>query len=153
MGKVLVAYFSATGKTKDAALKLSNLINADVYEIKPVNPYTKADLNWMDKKSRSTLEMKDKSSRPEIIKGDIDISLYDKILIGYPVWWYTAPTIINTFLESYDFSGKEIIIWAISGGSGLGKAKDDLKVSTSAIIKDGKILNNNKQIESFVKEL
>lgn len=153
MGKVLVAYFSATGKTKDAALKLSNLINADVYEIKPVNPYTKADLNWMDKKSRSTLEMKDKSSRPEIIKGDIDISLYDKILIGYPVWWYTAPTIINTFLESYDFSGKEIIIWATSGGSGLGKAKDDLKVSTSAIIKDGKILNNNKQIESFVKEL
>lgn len=153
MGKVLVAYFSATGKTKDAALKLSSLINADVYEIKPVNPYTKADLNWMDKKSRSTLEMKDKSSRPEIIKGDIDISLYDKILIGYPVWWYTAPTIINTFLESYDFSGKEIIIWATSGGSGLGKAKDDLKVSTSAIIKDGKILNNNKQIESFVKEL
>ena len=153
MGKVLVAYFSATGKTKDAALKLSSLINADVYEIKPVNPYTKADLNWMDKKSRSTLEMKDKSSRPEIIKGDIDISLYDKILIGYPVWWYTAPTIINTFLESYDFRGKEIIIWATSGGSGLGKAKDDLKVSTSAIIKDGKILNNNKQIESFVKEL
>lgn len=153
MGKVLVAYFSATGKTKDAALKLSSLINADVYEIKPVNPYTKADLNWMDKKSRSTLEMKDKSSRPEIIKRDIDISLYDKILIGYPVWWYTAPTIINTFLESYDFSGKEIIIWATSGGSGLGKAKDDLKVSTSAIIKDGKILNNNKQIESFVKEL
>ena len=153
MGKVLVAYFSATGKTKDAALKLSSLINADAYEIKPVNPYTKADLNWMDKKSRSTLEMKDKSSRPEIIKGDIDISLYDKILIGYPVWWYTAPTIINTFLESYDFSGKEIIIWATSGGSGLGKAKDDLKVSTSAIVKDGKILNNNKQIESFVKEL
>lgn len=153
MGKVLVAYFSATGKTKDAALKLSSLINADVYEIKPVNPYTKADLNWMDKKSRSTLEMKDKSSRPEIIKGDIDISLYDKILIGYPVWWYTAPTIINTFLESYDFSGKEIIIWATSGGSGLGKAKDDLKVSTSAIINDGNILNNNKQIESFVKEL
>ena len=153
MGKVLVAYFSATGKTKDAALKLSSLINADVYEIKPVNPYTKADLNWMDKKSRSTLEMKDKSSRPEIIKGDIDMSLYDKLLIGYPVWWYTAPTIINTFLESYDFSGKEIIIWATSGGSGLGKAKDDLKVSTSAIIKDGKILNNNKQIESFVKEL
>ena len=153
MAKVLVAYFSATGKTKETALKLSSLINADVYEIKPVNPYTKADLNWMDKKSRSTLEMKDKSSRPEIIKGDIDISQYDKILIGYPVWWYTAPTIINTFLESYDFSGKEIIIWATSGGSGLGKAKVDLKVSTSAIIKDGKILNNNKQIESFVKEL
>lgn len=153
MAKVLVAYFSATGTTKKSAEMLSKMVNADLYEIKPVVPYTKGDLNWMDKKSRSTLEMKDKSSRPEIVKGDIDVSSYDKVLIGYPVWWYTAPTIINTFLESYDFSGKEIVIWATSGGSGLGKAKDDLKASTSANIKDGRILNNAKQIEAFVKEL
>ena len=107
----------------------------------------------MNKNSRSTLEMKDKSSRPEIITGDIDVSKYDRILLGYPVWWYTAPTIVNTFLESYDFSGKEIIIWATSGGSGLGKAKDDLAKSTTAKILNGKILNTTAQIEQFIKEI
>lgn len=151
--KTLVAYFSASGVTKGVAEKLAEKIGADIYEIKPVKPYTDADLNWMNKNSRSSLEMKDKSSRPEIIKGDIDVSKYDRILLGYPVWWYTAPTIVNTFLEAYDFSGKEIIIWATSGGSGLGRAKDDLAKSTTATITDGRILNNDKQIEQFIKEI
>ena len=151
--KTLVAYFSASGVTKGVAEKMADKIGADTYEIKPVKPYTDADLNWMNKNSRSTLEMKDKSSRPEIIKGDIDVSKYDRILLGYPVWWYTAPTIVNTFLESYDFSGKEIIIWATSGGSGLGNAKDDLAKSITATIKNGKILNTTAQLEQFVKEI
>ena len=151
--KTLVAYFSASGVTKGVAEKLAEKIGADTYEIKPVVPYTDEDLNWMDKNSRSTLEMKDKSSRPAIITGDIDVSKYDRVLLGYPVWWYTAPTIANTFLEAYDFSGKEIIIWATSGGSGLGKAKDDLSKSTTATIKNGKILNTPSQLEQFVKEI
>ena len=151
--KTLVAYFSASGVTKRAAQKLANKLNCDTYEIKPTVPYTDADLNWMDKNSRSSLEMKDKSSRHEIVKDGFDVAGYDRILLGYPVWWYTAPTIINTFLESYDFSGKKIIIWATSGGSGLGKAKNDLAKSTTAIIIDGRILNNDKQIELFIKEL
>ena len=151
--KTLVAYFSASGTTKKVAENLANKLNCDIYEIKPQEPYTDADLNWMNKNSRSTFEMKDKSSRPEIITGDIDVSKYDRILLGYPVWWYTAPTIVNTFLETYDFSGKEIIIWATSGGSGLGKAKDDLAKSTTATIKNGKILNTPAQLEQFVKEI
>ena len=151
--KILVAYFSASGVTKGVAEKMASKIGADTYEIKPVKPYTDADLNWMNRNSRSSVEMRDKSSRPEIITGDIDVSQYDRILLGYPVWWYTAPTIVNTFLEAYDFSGKEIIIWATSGGSGLGKAKDDLAKSTTATIKNGKILNTPAQIEQFIKEI
>ncbi|MBQ6980720.1 MAG: NAD(P)H-dependent oxidoreductase [Clostridia bacterium] len=153
MMKILVAYFSASGVTKGVAEKIAEKIGADIYEIKPVKPYTDADLNWMNRNSRSSVEMRDKSSRPEIITGDIDVSKYDRILLGYPVWWYTAPTIVNTFLEAYDFSGKEIIIWATSGGSGLGKAKDDLAKSTTAKILNGKILNTTAQIEQFIKEI
>ena len=97
--------------------------------------------------------MKDKASRPEIIVGDLDVSGYDTILLGYPVWWYTAPTVVNTFLESYDFSGKKIILWATSGGSGLGKAKVDLAMSTSASIEDGRILNSETQILQFAKSI
>ena len=151
--KTLVAYFSASGVTKGVAEKMAEKIGADAYEIKPVKSYTDADLNWMDNNSRSTLEMKDKSSRPEIVTGDIDVSKYDRILLGYPVWWYTAPTIVNTFLEAYDFSCKDIIIWATSGGSGLGKAKDDLAKSTTATIKNGKILKTPVQLEQFIKEI
>ena len=151
--KTLVAFFSAGGVTKGVAKKLAEKIGAETYEIKPVQPYTDADLNWMDRKSRSSVEMKDKSSRPAIVTGDIDVTNYDRILLGYPVWWYTAPTIVNTFLEAYDFSGKEIVIWATSGGSGLGKAKDDLAKSTTATIKNGKILNTATQLEQFVKEI
>ena len=151
MSKVLVAYFSATGTTKKVAEVMAEKLGCDLYEIKPKVPYTAADLNYMDKNSRSTLEMKDKSSRPEIVKDDFDISKYDKILVGYPIWWYTAPTIINTFLEAYNFKGKEITIWATSGGSGLGASKEDLEKSAKTAIKNGKILNNLSKIDEFVK--
>lgn len=151
--KTLVAYFSATGTTERAAKTLASKLGCDIYEIKPVQPYTDADLNWMDKHSRSTLEMKDKSSRPAIVMDGLNVSGYDRILIGYPVWWYTAPTVINTFLESYDFSGKKIVLWATSGGSGLGKARSDLAGSTAATIVDGRILNNDKQIDQFAEEV
>ena len=149
----LIVYFSATGTTARAAKKLAEKLHCNLYEIKPKTPYTSADLDWTDKNSRSTLEMKDKSSRPAIVTGDLDISLYDRILLGYPVWWYTAPTILNTFLDAYDLTGKSIVIWATSGGSGLGRAKTDLAKSTNATIADGMILNSERQIEQFAKEM
>ena len=155
--KTLVAYFSASGVTKRTAQALAQAAGADLYEIKPEVPYTKADLNWMDKKSRSTLEMQDKSSRPAIIKGDVDVSGYDTILVGFPIWWYIAPTIINTFLESYDFSGKKIVLFATSGGSGFGKAVQYLQPSApGASIREGKLLNGRQTPESlkaFVESL
>ena len=145
MSKTLVAYFSASGTTAKAAKNLAEAAGADLYEIKPAVPYTKADLNWMDKKSRSSVEMNDKSSRPALADQDVDISSYDKILLGFPIWWYVAPTIINSFLESYDFSGKKIVLFATSGGSGFGKTVDGLKGSVAAdtVITEGKILNGN----------
>ena len=151
--KRLVVYFSATGTTKRVATQLASLLSADTYEIKPVKPYSDEDLNWMDKHSRSTLEMKDKSSRPEIVKDNLDVSKYDEILIGYPVWWYTAPTIVNTFLEAYDFDDKHIILWATSGSSGLGSSKEDLSKSTKAKITNGRILRTNKDIEDFANSV
>ena len=111
MSKTLVAYFSAGGTTKKTAVKIAEAAGADLYEIRPEKPYPDADLNWMDKNSRSSIEMSDKSFRPQIVKGDAPIEKYDTILIGFPIWWYVAPTIINTFLESYDFSGKNVIIF------------------------------------------
>ena len=148
MSKTLVAYFSAGGTTAKAAENLADVANADLYEIRPAVPYTQADLNWMDKKSRSSVEMNDKSSRPALADKDADISSYDKILLGFPIWWYVAPTIINSFLESYDFSGKKIVLFATSGGSGFGKAVDGLKGSVSAdtVITEGKVLNGNLSI-------
>lgn len=129
--KTLVAYFSATGKTKKAAERIAKEQNADLFEIKPVVPYTKADLNWMDKKSRSTVEMEDKTSRPEIVADDAHIAEYDTIWLGFPIWWYIAPTIVNTFLEQYDFSGKKIILFATSGGSRWGDTVKYLKGSVA----------------------
>ncbi len=144
MSKTLVAFFSASGVTRRVAENLATAAGADIYEIRPAVPYTSADLNWMDKKSRSTVEMKDKSSRPELADTDADIASYDKIFVGFPIWWYTAPTIINTFLESYDFSEKTIVLFATSGGSGLGKTAKDLEGSCpGAVIKEGKLLNGN----------
>ena len=140
--KKLVAYFSASGVTKNAAECLAKAANADIYEIKPKVPYTQADLNWMDKKSRSSVEMNDKESRPELSDKNADISQYDTIFLGFPIWWYTAPHIVNSFLESYDFSGKKIILFATSGSSGLGKSAADLSQSCpGAQIIDGKMLN------------
>ena len=132
MAKKLVAYFSANGTTKRVAEMVAEAADADLYEIEPTVPYTKADLNWMDKNSRSSIEMKDKTSRPEIKPTDAKVADYDEILIGFPIWWYVAPTIINTFLEAYDFSGKKITLFATSGGSGFGKTVQNLKPSVDA---------------------
>lgn len=141
MGKTLVAYFSATGTTRKAAQELAQEQNADLYEIKPIVPYTKADLNWMDKKSRSSVEMADKTFRPEMVDDDAHISEYDTIYLGFPIWWYVAPTIINTFLEKYDFSGKKIILFATSGGSRWGNTVKELRCSVAddTVIEEGKV--------------
>lgn len=155
-GKKLVAYFSASGVTKKVAEMISEVSGYELYEIKPKQAYTKADLNWMDKNSRSSVEMKDKKFRPEIITKDIEMSDYDEIILGFPIWWYVAPTIINTFLEVYDFSGKKITLFATSGGSGFGNTVSELKPSApNADIVEGKLLNNaNKQeIENWLKTI
>lgn len=150
--KILVAYFSASGITAKTAQKLSEAIGADLYEIKPEVPYTSADLNWMDKKSRSTLEMNDPSSRPAIAGKLQNMEQYDAVFVGFPIWWYVAPTIINTFLESYDFSGKTIIPFATSGGSGMGNTNAKLKPSCpGAVLFPGRLLNGNRS-ESSLKE-
>ena len=127
MNKTLVAYFSATGTTKAAAQKLAKQYNADLYEITPEQPYTDADLDWRDKNSRSTVEMKDKSSRPAIKGSCENIAQYDTVWIGFPVWWYTAPTIVNTFIEAHDLSGKVLNVFATSGGSGVEGSAGDLR--------------------------
>ena len=119
--KRLVAFFSASGNTKKIAQTLAEAAGADLYEITPRVAYTSADLNWMDKKSRSSVEMKDKKIRPELGGESLDIDPYDEIVLGFPIWWYVAPTIINTFLEAHDFTGKTIRLFATSGGSGFGK--------------------------------
>lgn len=146
MKKTLVAYFSASGTTAQVAKELAQAAGADLYEIRPAVPYTKADLDWMNKKSRSSVEMNDKSSRPALADRDADIAAYDTILLGFPIWWYVAPTIVNSFLESYDFSGKKIVLFATSGGSGFGKAAAGLKPSVAAgtEIVEGKILNGRQ---------
>ena len=152
MSKILVAYFSASGVTKKVAEKLAVVANADIHEIKPKVPYTKADLNWMDKKSRSSVEMNDKAFRPEIVKEDLNLSSYDTILLGFPIWWYVAPTIINTFLERYDFSGKKIILFVTSGGSGFGKTLINLKSNAvGAEIIEGKVNPTSNDISAIAK--
>lgn len=156
MKKRLVAYFSASGVTKKVAEMVAGAADCDLYEITPKVPYTTADLNWMDKKSRSSVEMSDKTIRPEIAGADLDVSAYDEILIGFPIWWYVAPTIINTFLESHDFTGKKIILFATSGGSGFGKTVKELQPSApGAEIVEGKLLNRTTQqtVTDWVKTL
>ena len=129
MSKKLVAYFSASGVTAKVAQTLAEAIGADIFEIAPKVPYTEADLNWMDEKARSTIEMKNTSSRPEIESKRDNMSEYDTIFVGFPIWWYVAPTIINTFLESYDLTGKTIIPFATYGTSGMGKTNERLAPS------------------------
>ena len=156
MKKRLVAYFSASGVTKKVAEMVAKAADCDLYEITPKVPYTTADLNWMDKKSRSSVEMSDKSIRPEIAGADLGVSAYDEILIGFPIWWYVAPTIINTFLESHDFAGKKIILFATSGGSGFGNTVKELQPSApGAEIVEGRVLNRatQQQIKTWVEEL
>lgn len=151
MGKKLVAYFSASGVTAKVADMLADAVGADIHEIRPKVPYTKADLNWLDKKSRSSVEMNNKAIRPEIVESNIQIGEYDVIFLGFPIWWYVAPTIVNTFLESYDFSGKKIILFATSGGSKFGKTVEELRVSVSADVEiiEGKLLNGKQSIASI----
>ena len=156
MSKRLVAYFSASGATGKVAKMVAEAAGADLYEIRPKQLYTKADLNWMDQNARSTIEMKDKKIRPEIVDTDAQIAEYDEILIGFPIWWYVAPTIIHTFLEKYDFTGKKIVLFATSGGSGCGNTVKELEPSApGATIVEGKLLNNanKQQIESWVATL
>lgn len=144
MGRKLVAYFSASGVTAKVAETLSEAIGADIYAIEPEIPYTNADLNWMDKQSRSTLEMKDLSSRPAIKGRRDNMDEYDTIFVGFPIWWYIAPTIINTFLESYDMSGKTIVPFATSGGSGMGKTNEKRHPSCpNSKLLDGKVFKAN----------
>ncbi|MDE6014977.1 MAG: NAD(P)H-dependent oxidoreductase [Acetatifactor sp.] len=151
MNKKLVAYFSASGVTEKVAKDLAEAAGADLYEIKPAEPYSKEDLDWNNRESRSSLEMNSKVSRPPLADKDAGIEKYDVIFLGFPIWWYTAPRIINTFLESYDFSGRQIILFATSGGSGFGKTKDDLKVSISkqATLMEGGLLNGKQTKESL----
>ncbi|WP_028521234.1 flavodoxin [Ruminococcus flavefaciens] len=148
MSKKLVAYFSASGNTAALAEKLAKAAGADLYEIKPAVPYTREDLNWQNKQSRSSVEMSDHSSRPALADTMANAAAYDTIYIGFPVWWYIAPTIINSFLESYDLSGKKIILFATSGGSGFGKAVQNLSLSApNAQIVEGKVNPSAKDIE------
>ncbi len=140
MSRKLVAYFSASGVTAKVAEKLSEAIGADLYAIEPEVPYTKADLDWMDKKSRSTIEMNNPASRPAIAGKRDNMNDYDTVFVGFPIWWYVAPTIINTFLESYDLTGKTIIPFATSGGSDMGKTNEKLLPSCKgAKLLDGKV--------------
>ena len=150
MSKKLVAYFSAGGNTARLAKKLAEAAAAGLYEIKPAVPYTREDLNWQNKQSRSSVEMNDHNSRPALADQDADIASYDTIYIGFPVWWYIAPTIINSFLESYDFSGKKIILFATSGGSGFGQAVRTLQPSApDAEFIEGKVNPSPKVIEKL----
>ena len=154
--KTLVAYFSATGVTKGVAQQLAKVAGADLHEIKPAQPYSEADLNWKDKQSRSSVEMEDKSSRPEITDKLSNMADYEVIYVGFPIWWYTAPTIINTFLEAYDFKGKTVIPFATSGGSSIDDACEDLKKAYPDINwKDGRLLNETteEELKQWVESL
>ena len=156
MSRKLVAFFSASGTTKKVAEMIAEETKGDLFEIEPKVPYTKADLDWMNKKSRSSVEMSDKKYRPEIMKNEMDMSSYDEILLGFPIWWYVAPTIINTFLEAYDFSGKKIVLFATSGGSGFGNTIKELQPSApDAVITEGSLLNRGtkQEISEWVKSL
>lgn len=152
--KVLVAYFSASGVTKGVAQQLAEVAGANLHEIKPEQPYTDADLDWRDKESRSSVEMKDKNSRPAITDKLENMADYDVVFVGFPIWWYTCPTIINTFMEAYDFKGKTVVPFATSGGSTIEKSCEDLKATYPDLTwKDGKLLNkpSKEDLELFVQ--
>lgn len=156
MKKILAAYFSASGVTAEAAKKLAKAAGADLYEIKPAVPYTDKDLDWRNEQSRSSVEMRSKTSRPALADNNADISQYDTIFLGFPIWWYVAHTIINTFLESYDFSGKTIILFATSGGSGFGSTAKNLKssVASDTNIIEGKINNmSDESLRTWIESL
>ncbi|MDR0836721.1 MAG: NAD(P)H-dependent oxidoreductase [Propionibacteriaceae bacterium] len=153
MSKKLVAYFSATGNTGSVASLLAEAAVADLYEIKPVVPYTKADLDWRNDVSRSSVEMKDPTFRPPIADTQAGVEAYDVVFIGFPIWWYVAPTIINTFLEAYDFAGKTIVLFVTSGSSKFGKTVEHLRASVaeSAVIREGKVLNGEQTVAGLAE--
>ena len=139
MSKCLVVYFSASGNTREVSKRLAEKMEASLFEIQPQQSYSRADLNWNDSESRSSLEMKDPNSRPAIKNQVQNIDQYDVIFIGFPIWWYREPSIIDTFMESYDFSGKTIVPFATSGGSGMGNSSQNLqKLAPNADVKEGK---------------
>ena len=152
MSKKLVAYFSASGVTKKLAEKLSAAVDADLFEIRPKVPYTKADLNWMDKQSRSTIEMQNPASRPELARTCKSIADYDTVFVGFPIWWYVAPTIVNTFLESCDLTGKTVVPFATSGGSGMGGTNKALAPSCKgARLLEGKVFRSSTDAQTLRK--
>lgn len=154
MSKKLVAYFSASGRTANVAEQLAKAAGADLYEIEPEVKYTDADLDWRDKNARSTIEMNDRAFRPAMKKGDLDVAAYDTVYLGFPIWWYVAPTIINTFLEAYDFSGKKIVLFATSGSGGFSNTVKELKPSApGAEIIEGDMLNGTVTEEKLKKVL
>ena len=153
MSKILVAVFSASGVTKTVGEEIARISGGDFFEIVPKEIYTDDDLNWMNKKSRSSVEMNDSSARPEIAGTVSDMASYDTVIVGYPIWWGVAPRIIDTFLESYDFSGKTIIPFCTSGGSGLGKSGEKLHADVSADVKWGKGMQINRANERDIKKL
>ena len=156
MKNTLIAYFSASGVTKALAERLAAALGADLFEIRPETPYTTADLDWMDKNSRSTVEMRDKSSRPAIAGVCPDMEKYDTVFVGFPIWWYVAPTIVNTFLEAHDMAGKTVVPFATSGGSGMGRTNEFLAPSVpNSRLLEGRVLNRAKDadIEAFIREL
>lgn len=151
MSKKLVTYFSASGVTKAVAEKLAEAVKADIFEISPKELYTEADLDWRDKQSRSSVEMANLEYRPELANGDVNIADYDVVYVGFPIWWYIAPTIINTFLEKHDFGGKTIVLFATSGGSGWGKTVENLEKSCpEAKIIEGKVANPTGTVEELL---
>ena len=156
MKKTLAAYFSASGTTRKIAEMIAEVGDFSLYEITPKELYTSDDLNWMNKKSRSSVEMSDKKFRPEISDIDVSVEQYDEIILGFPIWWYVAPTIMNTFLESYNFSGKKIVLFATSGGSGFGNTVSELKLSApDAVIIEGKVFHKaeKREIAEWVRSI
>ena len=149
MSKILVAYFSAGGATARLAKTVAEVTGGDLFEIAPETAYTAADLDWTDKHSRSTMEMNDAKSRPAIAGRVADMAQYDTVFVGFPIWWYQAPRIIETFLESYDLAGKTVIPFATSGGSGMGKTLEGLKKSCNGRLVPGKMLNSSAAIEEL----
>ena len=156
MIKSLVTYFSASGVTAGVAARLAEGVGAELCEIVPETPYSDADLNWMDKTSRSTLEMKDENARPALAKKDIPVGEYDIIFVGFPIWWYREPSIIDTFLEAYDFEGKTVVPFATSGGSGLGKAPARMAELSKAKVLPGKVFPpkvSERELKDWVRTL
>ena len=139
MKKTLVAYFSASGVTKKVAENMAAAVGADIFEIEPEVKYTRADLNWMDKKSRSTLEMQDRACRPPMAKQP-ELAEYELVLVGFPVWWYREPSIIDTFMESADFTGKTVVPFCTSGGSGLGDSAENMQ----ALAQGARVVNGRR---------